>query len=391
MKRIIGFILFSAIILSCFPLTSFAEVAGVYSGVVIFDNNAADTLTINGIDFNATKNYEFQALIKVSDSTNTLNQIQLNGNKIADLVDGENTVSINTENLINGENELMIVLGAGNSLYSKDTVYGNVNIDDIVVESVRFENIGFSTPKSANYYLPTVGAAGVTKKSVNYSDKISVGDGWISETGLGGNSPNVPVFIGYVFDYSNDNSIFNVDTTKIKDGEYVAQFKNNGKIVSEKKIIIDNSAPVIEFSIKDGALVSKLQKVTYNAKDITNVKTELLVDGKRAISINPKKLSYGKHVAVVTATDAVGNKSINTLRFEITEKLYHVEFFDDNLNIAVLGNGDIYSGQLLKDIRMFENRYGAFEQDYLRSEDEVLISFDNKADLVTESIGDSVP
>lgn len=391
MKRIIVTILLSFIVLSSLPLTAFAASSEMLCGVVVFDNNDADTVTIDGVDYKASTDFEFTAYIKVSDSGNALSQIQLNGKKLVNLVDGENVVSIKTTDLIDGENELRIVLGAGNALYNENIVYGKVNIDDIVVEKVSFEGIGFTTPKSANYYLPIVGSAGVTKKSVEYKDGISVGDGWIADTGLGGSTPNVPVYVGYVFDYSKDNGMFIVDTNKIKDGDHIAQFKKNGKVVSEKKFTVDNSAPVIEFSVKDGALVSKLQKVSFNANDISNVKTELFVDGKRSVSINPKKLSTGKHVAVVTAIDAVGNKSINTLRFEVSEKLYHVEFFEENLNISVLGSGKIYSGQLLKDIRMLENRYGALNQDFLRSEDEVLVSFDDKAELITESIGDSVP
>ena len=391
MKRIIGTILISLIVLSCIPFTAFAANSEMLKGVAVFDGNDSDTLTIDNLIFKSTTDYEFKAVINVSDSGNTFNQIQLNGKNIANLVDGENVVTINTADLIDGDNELRIVLGTDKALYNENTVYGTVNIDDIVVESVSFEGVGYTDPKSVNYYLPIVNAAGVTKKSVEYKDGIAVGDGWYSDTKLGGSTPNTPVFVGYVFEYSKNEGIYIVDTNKLKDGEHKAVFKKNGNVVSEKSFTIDNSAPVVKFSVKDGALVSKLQKISFETSDITNVKTELYVDGKRAVSINPKKLSYGKHVAVVTATDRLGNKSVNVLRFEVTDKLYYVEFFKDKLNISVLGSGKIYSGQLLKDLRMFENRYGAPNQDFLRCDDEVLISFDDKSEHITESIGDSVP
>lgn len=391
MKRIIGFVLMLLFLLPCIPLNVFAATSEILSSVVVFNNNDADTITVDGIDFVAVTEFEFEAIFNVSDSSNENNQIQLNGKKIADLVNGENIVKIKTADLLDGENELRVVLGAGSSLYNDKIVYGSVNIDDIVVESVSFKGVGFEKPNSVNYYLPTVGEAGVTKKSVDYKEGISVGDGWVADTGLGGSSPNVPVYVGYVFEFSKDNGIFIVDTAKLSDGAHTVTFKKNGKTISEKNIIVDNTAPVIEFSVKDGSSVSKLQKLSFKANDITNVKTELLVDGKRASSINPKKLDLGKHVAVVTATDKAGNKSINTLRFEITDKLYHVDFYEEKLNISVIGSGQIYSGQLLKDFRMFENRYGALNQNFLRSDDEVLVSFDKKAELVTESIGDSVP
>ena len=90
MKRIIGFVLLSLILLSCVPFSAFAANPEIFCGVVVFDNNGADTITIDNVDFKATTSYEFKAIIKVSDSTNTYSQIQLNGKKIADLIDGEN-------------------------------------------------------------------------------------------------------------------------------------------------------------------------------------------------------------------------------------------------------------------------------------------------------------
>lgn len=391
MKRIICFLLVSIFILALVPTSVFAASEETYSGTVILDGNDADTLIIDGKEFVASDSFDFNVLIKVSDSGNALNQIQLNGKKIADMVDGENVVKINTSDLLNGENEIRVVLAAGNKLYDDNTVYGTVNIDDIVVENISFENIGFNSPSSVNYYLPISGEAGTTKKSVDYKPGISVGDGWFADTGLGGSSPNTPVSVGFVFDYSGSNKKFLVDTTLVSDGKHTAKFIKDGKEVSSKEIVIDNGAPTVKFSIESGSRVSKLQKVTFEVSDLTKVKTELTVDGKKAVSINPKKLSYGSHVVIVTATDALGNKSVNTLFFEVSEKLYHVAFGEESLNVSVLGNGKIYSGGLLKDIRMFENRYGELEQDYLRSEDEVLVSFDEKAELVTSSIGNSIP
>ncbi len=391
MKRLIGILLASLFILSVIPMNVFAATADICSGILILDSNGADGLNIDGVEIKPTLSFDFNAVIKVSDSSNTLNQIQLNGKKIADIVDGENVIKLNTGDLIDGDNELRIVLGAGQKLYDDNMVYGSVNIDDIVVESVHFENIGFTNPKSVNYYLPVVGSAGTTLKTVDYKAGISVGDGWFADTGLGGNTPNVPVYVGFVFAYSLDAGQFVIDTNEIADGKHTINFLKNESVINTKEIIVDNSAPTVNFSVKSGSKVSKIEKVSFDVNDITKVKSELLVDGKKAVSINPKKLPVGSHVAVVTAIDAAGNKSVSTLFFEVTDKLYHVTFGDDSLNISVLGSGTVYSGELLKDIRMFENRYGDINQDYLRSGDEVLVSFDNKAKLVTSSLGYGVP
>ncbi len=392
MKKAIGFILSAIIVISCFPFVVFAAEPEVISGssASLFCDGA-DSVSIGGINASVGSDVDFEVNFFASDASSAYSFIYLNNKQIAPLVNGENVIKLNTKDLAEGDNELKIVLGVSNKTYNFTDVYGTYNIDDVTFESVRFNGLGFDKPAKMKLYMPKVGAAGVTVQLADYSDGILVGDGWFQDTGLGGSTPETPVMIGYVFRKPELSDAFIVDTTKMNDGKQVAVFSKDGKTVSEKEYIVDNTAPKIEFSVANGGYVSRLDKITYKTNDITSVDSALYLDGKEVSDIYAKNLSLGNHVAYVIATDAVGNTSRTTVNFNVTNKLYNISVKDDELTMSVLGDASLYSAELLKDIRMYENRYGEFDQDYLRSSDEVLVSFNNKAELVTKAIGDSVP
>lgn len=392
MKRILSLILFFALILINVPLFALASDAEIIGGSsVMLVCGSADTLELGGKDYKKQNGVIFTVSITVSDCSSEYSYIYLNGDKLQKLVNGENIIELNSASLPNGENELRLMLGTNTETYSEDIVYGTVNLDDIAVESVSFSGVDFSAPEKVNMYMPIIDSAGVTLKSADYNGKISVGDGWSAETGLGGGSPNTPVSVGFVFDVSDVEGGFAVDTTELSDGEYTAVFKNNGSKVEERNYIIDNNAPEIVFNIKNGASVSKLDKIECKINDITKTESEITLDGKKVSKIVPKDLSVGSHTVYVTAVDAVGNRATSMLLFNVTDKKYSVEIGDNNAKISVLGDASVYSASVLRDIRMFENRYGTYDMQHLRYDNEVSVSFDNKAELTTSAIGNAVP
>lgn len=392
MKRILSILLLFALVLLNVQIVALASDAELISGssAMFFCNNA-DTLELGGKVYEKQNGVIFTANITVSDYSSDYSFIYLNGNKLQKLANGENIIELNSASLAKGENELRLMLGTTAGTYSEDIVYGTVNIDDITVESVSFSGVSFNVPSKVNMYMPIIGSAGMTLKTADYSEKISVGDGWSAETGLGGSAPNTPVSVGFVFDVSDVEGGFCVDTTELSDGEYTAVFKSNGSKAEERKIIIDNNAPEISFSIANGASVSKLDKITCKINDITKTESTILLDGKKVNQILPKTLSVGSHTAYVTAVDAIGNKAASVLLFNVTEKKYSVSISDKSAEISVLGDASVYSASVLKDIRMFENRYGSSDMQHLRYDNEVSVSFDNKANLTTSAIGNALP
>ncbi|MBQ3230641.1 MAG: hypothetical protein IJB49_06425, partial [Clostridia bacterium] len=179
MKRIFAIILFSALVIINVPFLALADDANVIGGsAAMLFCGEADSLELGGVVYEKQNSVLFTVTITVSDCSSEYSYIYLNGSKLQKLVDGENIIELDSAKLSDGDNELKLMLGAGNATYGEDTVYGTVNIDDIAVESVSFSGVSFVEPKSVNMYMPIVDSAGMTLKNASYSGKLSVGDGW---------------------------------------------------------------------------------------------------------------------------------------------------------------------------------------------------------------------
>lgn len=391
MKRTISFILSVFMLISCIPFIAFADEATVVSGNFIVPSEGADTLKVGDIIVNSGNDIEFEVIIDVYDSSSAYSIILLNNKRIASLSEGKNVIKINTADLKDGDNEIKLMLGIGSKTYAITDVYGTYNIDDITVNSVSFSGTSFDKPSKTKLYMPKENSSGVTVKYEDYKESIAVGDGWNADTGLGGNTPDVPVAVGFIFEKPDLNEFFIFDTTKVSDGEYTAELLKNGNVVKNNKYVVDNTAPEIVFSFENGAKVSRLDKITYKINDITKVTSNFFIDGKPVKSVLAKDLSLGTHNAFVVSTDEAGNVSRSMVTFEIVDKNYSINVDDKNLTMSVLGDADVYSVDLLKEIRMYENRYGEYDQDYLRSNDEVLVSFNKKSEIITTASGESVP
>lgn len=391
MKRALGFLLVFIYILTIIPLSVFAAEPDILTGsnAVLFYE--AEYILINGNKYMPTTDVEISASINISGYESAYGAIYLNGNRYSDLANGLNTVTFNSSSLNDKGNEIRIVLSAGNGEYRDTTVYGSVNADDITIDAFTFEGDIAKLSDTMNYYMPIAGQSGYNIVEKPFKNVITVGDGWSADTKLGGTTPDVPVSVGYLFDKPKVDGMFIIDTTKIPDGKHTVEFYNGTEKIYEKEYSIDNKAPVISFSVPNNANLSKLDKLTYKIEDSTETNSVLYLDGKKASVIEPKKLATGAHTAVVEAVDACGNKSTGVLNFNVTDKRYSVTFDENSVKMSVLGDAEVYTANLLKDIRMFENSLGEYGQDYLRCDNEVLVSFDDKAELVTSSVGNSLP
>ena len=392
MKRAISVLLSFIIVLMVFPITAFADAPVVISGEnATIMNKEADALIINGVEYKRSDSVQIAVSITVDGNDNPNACVCLNGKKISGLSNGVNEISFSSMDLIDGENELRVMISTPKGPYDDSYLYGSVNGDDMTVNSVLFDGTSSFTPNGVNLYMPIVGQAGSEVKKSAYSADLVIGDGWNDSTKLGGNTPNTPVSVGYLFEKPVVEGLFNIDTTKIPDGNHTVSFVKDGNVISETECIVDNTAPDIIFNIANGANVSRLDKISYSISDITEANSKLYVDGKLADSIDLISLSLGNHTIMVSAVDKAGNLSQESLVFNLTDKKYIVEFNKKSVKMSVLGEATVYSAKLVTEIRMFENSFGVATQDYLRSDDEVLVSFNKKKEIVTSSVGNSLP
>jgi hypothetical protein len=121
------------------------------------------------------------------------------------------------------------------------------------------------------------------------------------------------------------------------------------------------------------------------------------VDGTaiKGSSVSLKSFKEGEHTLYVTATDALGNKSNKMVHFTVKQTIPNYNLVKKNgsavLTIPDNANAKIYSTELIGRINMYINRLGEFSMKDLRSSEEVLVSFGDKENIVTQSSGNTLP
>lgn len=374
------------------------DVAGVYT----FVSENADMIKIGENKYYpvSADNIVNKITFKVSGCDSNKNKVYLNGTELGSLTNGECTFEFKNSAMLEGKNEVRVMLSDGSSTFSGGVVYGSYNLDDIVIESVSI-TYGVQNPIAPTTvikYMPIEGSAEIKSVEASYVPSQSVGDGWNSETKLGGTTPNVPVYIGYILNKPSDSiKYFSIDTTKLNDGEYKVQLYKNDELTGSHTIRIDNTAPEITFSFKNGETIANSNTISFNATDKLNVTITAEVDGKavKGTSVSLKSFKEGAHTLYVTATDALGNKSVKLAQFTVKQTIpdYTLEKKNGSavLTIPEGASAQIYSVELVGRINMYYNRLGEFFMKDLRSSDEVLTAFSEKANIVTESVGNTLP
>lgn len=383
MKKFVSAVLIILVLASLLPLSvataadKSIPVSGKNYSLVC---KGADTLVFGGREFASLgEGSTFNVIVTTDDSSSAHNTFYLNGKKLASIQNGVNTLVLNMSDLKDKENTLGVFLGTDTLPYNEKMVYGAVNLDDITVVSVRFESINFDKPYSVNMLMPIEGKAGYTPRNIEYKDDIRIGDGWFEDTKLGGSTPTVPIAAEYVFDKPDLSGTFILDTTQFPDGVYEAEFKKGGEVIRTVKYRIDNTPPVISFSASDGAVLTKRDRLDLTVTDASDFRQSVYVDGRSKNKLTLRTLVEGRHTVYVTASDEFGNTSEKALVFTLSKTPFGTSANESgNSVISVRGDAVLYSAKIADSVRMYENRYGTFDDTKLRSSDELLVSFDDK-------------
>ncbi|QGQ98746.1 hypothetical protein EHS13_29645 [Paenibacillus psychroresistens] len=115
------------------------------------------------------------------------------------------------------------------------------------------------------------------------------------------------------------------NTKTASDGIHKVSLTNEQSETITANVTIDNTAPVIVPSVKEGQLyrgpftINAAVTDAYSGVD----KVEATLDAKpltMPFSTSSSKLAAGNHVLVVTATDKVGNKGTSTIKFAVPDE-----------------------------------------------------------------------
>ena len=263
------------------------------------------------------------------------------------------------ENILkSGDAILTYVAASGGFTYPELPVYGNYNLDDqsIAKVSVILPNGKPVTPDTIILYYPVEGTNEVTAVTEEYdpAKTYNIGDGWNASTNLGGSTPNVPIYVSFVFSdllnaiKTQTGSVAVFDTSALEDGEHTLTVTSEGEKVKEIKFFTDNTGPSINFDLKFGTVIYKDSVLEFSAEDKSGeAKIKADIDGEFYHSGRTLEwISEGRHLLTLTATDKYGNTSTFCTEFVMckrTDSVINNNMQMQTSNPVIDGRGEEYT------------------------------------------------
>lgn len=241
-------------------------------------------------------------------------------------------ITINKSSLESGDTVLTYIPWSDNFFFGEGTVYGKYNLDDQSVSKVNFNlpNGEKLPPDELILHYPVENSGDVREERVKYdpNKKYALGDGWSAATGLGGTTPDTPIYISFIYKdllskIENAKGFATaLDTRALSDGEHTLTVLSNDEPIKDIKFIVDNTAPTISLPFEFGEALSSDYVLAFTANDQSgDVTIKADIDGKTFISGRTlERFNEGKHLLTVTASDKFGNSSIICAEFAVYKK-----------------------------------------------------------------------
>ena len=282
---------------------------------------------------------------------------------------GDLTMAIDPSLLIDGVNEISLRPDTTDGYYRPALKYGAFNADDFDLTSLSLSAAdGSSVKLQLVKYMAVVGASGVTEIVTDYNnEKVSVGDGWNSATGMGGTMPELPIMLGFRFEngFNSGKTVYEIDTTLLPEGKNTIKFyntKTGSYLDKTETITVNNKAPSVVFTFGSSAFVDKTDDLTITVSDSVSGVSKALVylDDKRIISLYKQgtfdladaKISKGKHTVCVYTKDKAGNEQYYYSSFEYDPDVVKSPELSGRKLSAEEGAA-IYGGKLVKNINLY--------------------------------------
>lgn len=237
--------------------------------------------------------------------------------------------ALNFEFPDSGDIDITLLPSVGSDVLDVTKKYGEYNIDDLTVADVHIilPNGDRIKPTKVIKAMPIAGSAGVIESHNDYnSASLRIGDGWNATTGMGGSTPNVPVYLTFRFDAAQLNAaagqskIHTLDTTKLSDGMHSIVMFRDGEKLKTVNFTVDNTPPTFVSNIKFGQVVNKDFQLSIIAVDENApVNISMKADGKPFTGGSLKDLAYGKHTITVVAYDQSGNTAAEAYQITVAD------------------------------------------------------------------------
>ena len=280
--------------------------------------------------------------------------IYFESKKLADLPSSSGSHELEfDQSVLSGESIAITYVPASAEFeYGKNSVYGTYNLDDQIVSKITLTLPDGKKllPNSVIYHHPVVDSGEVTDTTEAYSasETYSIGDGWFAETNLGGSTPEVPIYISFVFSglgsllESSVGYVADYDTAALEDGAHTLEVLSDGNTVGTVSFFTDNTAPEITLDLAFGTALYADSTIEFSAVDPAGeCKLYGDIDGERYFpGRDLRYLPVGKHLLTVTATDPLGNVAVTCAEFRLCEKSEPIDSALEKQTVSPTVTGD---------------------------------------------------
>lgn len=287
------------------------------------DGNPIEGLTTNG---NAFLDFSSSGIQSVSNNFKNATYINDQFNSYITKDDAQQRLPLDQSLLTPGQvNSIGITIGNTAGDYNVNVAPNTTNYDDFNVFdfSIALPNGDKIAPTGVKLYYaldatkPASQSKNIVEEAYSNTNKYRLGDGF-----PGGSDLSMAYRVDILFDltsWDNKVKLFSIDTTALVDGNHIIELLDNGTVVKTATITTDNTAPVVEPSVTDGAIIHSTDVLKASITDATAgiASTLVKLDGTTITLPYDSALSAGSHTLLITATDKAGNTTTKTVSFTV--------------------------------------------------------------------------
>jgi LPXTG-motif cell wall-anchored protein len=287
------------------------------------DGKSVDGLTTNGdvfLDFSSS------GIQSVSNNFKNATYINDQFNTYISKDDAQQRLQLDPSLLTPGQvNSVSITIGNTAGDYNVNVAPNATNYDDFNVFdfSIALPSGDKIAPTGVKLYYavdatkPASQSKNIVEEVYSNTNRYKMGDGF-----PGGSDLSMAYKVDILFDltsWDNKVKLFSIDTTSLLDGNHIVELLDNGTVVKTATITTDNTAPVVEPSVTDGAIIQSTNGLTASISDATAgiASTLVKLDGTTITLPYDSALSAGSHTLLITATDKAGNTTTKTGSFTV--------------------------------------------------------------------------
>lgn len=156
-------------------------------------------------------------------------------------------------------------------------------------------------------------------------------------------------FLEYSYNNEIQNKINIIKNLKLSDLKKIIKIKNNKIIVDKEQLnlLTNQNFKTVEINFNSHGLIKRIDNIEITLDELKLIKKDRVIEityNNNLIRITLNSSGYNLNINDILKMNAFINDYKNTYSIIIKDKVFHVEYSDENLIIKALSEGSIYNG-----------------------------------------------